>query len=166
MSPAAPVTSETPRSLFDVTVASLISALKSAASRVASAGTAFGHKHPYLAAVFAIAVIVWARFGLLKALLRLVGFSATGPVTGSFAAAWQSRHGGVVVAGSAFALCQSVAMGGATVSVAIFLTAAAMAGFLTIVSSNGTVGYELMRQWANWVVAVAHRVVRSIRAKM
>ncbi len=166
MSPAAIVTSETPRSLFDVTVASLISAVKTAASRVASAGTAFGHRHPYLSVVFVIAVIVWARFGLLRVLLRLVGFSATGPVAGSFAAAWQSRYGGVVVAGSAFALCQSVAMGGATVSVAIFLTAASVAGFLTIVSSYGTVGYELMRRWANWVVAVAHRVVQSIRAKI
>jgi hypothetical protein len=158
--------SEAPRSLFNVAVGSLINAVKTAASRVASAGTAFGHGHPYLAVVFAIAVVVWARFGLLKGLLRLVGFSARGPVAGSFAAAWQSRHGGAVVAGSAFALYQSVAMGGAMVSVAIFLTAAALAGFLAIMSSYGTIGYELLREWANRVIAVAHRVVGSIRAKM
>jgi len=42
------------------------------------------------------------------------GFSAIGPVAGSVAAGWQASIG-VVEAGSLFALCQSAAMGGATV---------------------------------------------------
>ncbi|PQE33408.1 hypothetical protein CJF32_00011112 [Rutstroemia sp. NJR-2017a WRK4] len=45
-------------------------------------------------------------------ILGAVGFSAVGPIAGSIAAAWQSGIG-LVKAGSVFAWCQSVAMGGA-----------------------------------------------------
>ncbi|KAH8113537.1 hypothetical protein DFH11DRAFT_1727551 [Phellopilus nigrolimitatus] len=45
--------------------------------------------------------------------LSLIGFSAVGPVAGSLAATAQSVfYGGAVQAGSAFAFCQSAAMGG------------------------------------------------------
>ncbi|RAL06803.1 interferon alpha-inducible IFI6/IFI27 family protein [Aspergillus homomorphus CBS 101889] len=46
------------------------------------------------------------------AVLGAVGFSASGPVAASFAAAWQSSLG-VVQAGSLFATLQGAAMGGA-----------------------------------------------------
>ncbi|KAF3181091.1 hypothetical protein TWF106_010830 [Orbilia oligospora] len=44
-------------------------------------------------------------------ILGAIGFSATGPVAGSYAAAWQSSIG-VVQAGSTFAALQSAAMTG------------------------------------------------------
>ncbi|KAB8287402.1 hypothetical protein EYC80_010106 [Monilinia laxa] len=47
-------------------------------------------------------------------ILGAVGFSAVGPVARSAAAAWQSSIG-LVEAGSFFALCQSIAMGGAAI---------------------------------------------------
>jgi len=50
-------------------------------------------------------------------ILGAIGFSALGPVAGSVAAGWQASMG-VVEAGSLFALCQSAAMGGATVGLA------------------------------------------------
>ncbi|KAK1144967.1 hypothetical protein N8T08_004682 [Aspergillus melleus] len=46
------------------------------------------------------------------AVLGTIGFSATGPVAASFAAAWQSSIG-LVQAGSLFATLQGAAMGGA-----------------------------------------------------
>lgn len=47
-------------------------------------------------------------------ILGVAGFSAIGPVAGSVAAALQSSIG-LVEAGSFFALCQSIAMGGAAI---------------------------------------------------
>ena len=49
---------------------------------------------------------------LVNPVLGIAGFSALGPTVGSAAAAWQSSIG-LVQAGSFFAWCQSVAMGGA-----------------------------------------------------
>ena len=46
--------------------------------------------------------------------LGAVGFTVVGPAAGSAAAAWQASIG-AVEAGSLFAWCQSVAMGGAAV---------------------------------------------------
>lgn len=43
-----------------------------------------------------------------------MGFSAVGPVAGSFAAGWQASSG-LVAAGSLFAFLQSAAMGGAAI---------------------------------------------------
>ena len=45
-------------------------------------------------------------------ILGAIGFRSTGPVAGSAAAGWQASIG-MVKAGSLFALCQSVATGGA-----------------------------------------------------
>ncbi|THH07080.1 hypothetical protein EW145_g3619 [Phellinidium pouzarii] len=56
---------------------------------------------------------------LLVGGLNILGFSAVGPVAGTAAAAIQSVfYGGAVQAGSAFALCQSAAMGGAALTTA------------------------------------------------
>lgn len=48
--------------------------------------------------------------------LRLMGFSSTGPAIGTFAATWMSRiaisRGGGVAAGSLYSWLQSAAMGG------------------------------------------------------
>ncbi|KAF2862098.1 hypothetical protein K470DRAFT_244239 [Piedraia hortae CBS 480.64] len=58
------------------------------------------------------------------AMLGVVGFGALGPVAGSIAAGWQSSIG-AVQAGSFFAACQSLAMGG---TVAETVSAAGMVG--------------------------------------
>ncbi|KAF4626819.1 hypothetical protein G7Y89_g11333 [Cudoniella acicularis] len=58
--------------------------------------------------------------------LGLAGFSAAGPVAGSAAAGWQSSVG-LVQAGSLFAWCQSVVMGGAAVG-GLLVTGLAGAG--------------------------------------
>ena len=53
---------------------------------------------------------------LLAVPLYFIGFSSTGPVAGSIAAGWMSSiasaGAGGVAAGSSFAICQSIAMGG------------------------------------------------------
>ncbi|KNZ79983.1 hypothetical protein J132_08299 [Termitomyces sp. J132] len=59
--------------------------------------------------------------------LGLVGFSAAGPVAGTLAAGVQAGMGNVV-AGSAFALAQSIAMGGAAVPAFGVLAGSGIAG--------------------------------------
>jgi hypothetical protein len=61
-------------------------------------------------------------------LLAAVGFGALGPVAGSAAAGWQASIG-LVEAGSLFAWCQSVAMGGAALG-GVFAAGAAGAGLV------------------------------------
>lgn len=61
---------------------------------------------------------------LVPAALGTVGFSSTGVVGGSIAAGMQAGIGNVA-AGSAFAACQSMAMGGAIVPAATAATGAA-----------------------------------------
>ncbi|TGO48193.1 hypothetical protein BOTNAR_0488g00020 [Botryotinia narcissicola] len=68
--------------------------------------------------------------------LGAVGFSAAGPIAGSAAAAWQSSIG-LVEAGSIFAWCQGVAMGGAAVG-GIIGAGVGGAGILAGASSLGT----------------------------
>ncbi|OCH93240.1 hypothetical protein OBBRIDRAFT_885642 [Obba rivulosa] len=58
--------------------------------------------------------------------LGIAGFSAAGPVAGTLAAAWQASIGSVA-AGSIFALCQSIAMGGAIPAAGIVVGAAVAA---------------------------------------
>ena len=54
---------------------------------------------------------------LLTVPLYFLGFSSSGPMAGSFAAGWMSSiataGSGGVLSGSAYATCQSIAMGGA-----------------------------------------------------
>ena len=55
------------------------------------------------------------------------GFGPAGPVAGSLAAAWQATMGGAVASGSAFAVLQSMAMGGSATAMAL-VSALASAG--------------------------------------
>lgn len=73
------------------------------------------------------------------AVLGTIGFSATGPVAASFAAAWQSSIG-IVQAGSLFAILQGAAMGGAA------------AGTFTTASIIGTgmVGSAAIGTWVDY----------------
>ncbi|KAF3188063.1 hypothetical protein TWF225_003840 [Orbilia oligospora] len=63
------------------------------------------------AKVAAYAAVPVVGYFAAPVVLGAVGFSATGPVAGSYAAAWQSSIG-VVQAGSTFAALQSAAMTG------------------------------------------------------
>lgn len=64
----------------------------------------------YLAqALLVAATMWWAATWALKQALFWGGFSALGPVAGSWAAAWQASLGNVV-AGSIFAILQRLAM--------------------------------------------------------
>lgn len=59
----------------------------------------------------AIGLGIFGLASLVSPALGIVGFSTLGPAAGTAAAAWQSSVG-IVQAGSIFAWCQSVAMGG------------------------------------------------------
>ncbi|KAB8300435.1 hypothetical protein EYC80_000608 [Monilinia laxa] len=71
-------------------------------------------KHPGRFTFQALGGIIAIASVITLPILGAVGFSAAGPVAGSAAAAWQSSIG-LVEAGSIFAWCQSLAMGGAAV---------------------------------------------------
>ncbi|CAD6444335.1 fec80a45-8598-405e-9f90-1684910d6306 [Sclerotinia trifoliorum] len=71
--------------------------------------------HPYRFTFQVVGGLLTAASIAAVPVLGAIGFSAAGPVAGSAAAAWQSGVG-LVEAGSIFAWCQSVAMGGAAVS--------------------------------------------------
>ncbi|KAF7870552.1 hypothetical protein EAF04_004296 [Stromatinia cepivora] len=71
-------------------------------------------KHPYRFSFQVVGGLITAASIAAVPVLGAVGFSAAGPVAGSAAAAWQSGIG-LIEAGSIFAWCQSVAMGGAAV---------------------------------------------------
>lgn len=70
--------------------------------------------HPYRFSFQVVGGLLTAASIAAVPVLGAIGFSAAGPVAGSAAAAWQSGIG-LVEAGSIFAWCQSVAMGGAAV---------------------------------------------------
>ncbi|KAL5501308.1 hypothetical protein ACEPAH_8568 [Sanghuangporus vaninii] len=87
------------------------SRLKEALLRMEAAGDV-AFKVAKVATVGALACI--AGPALMTAGLGVLGFSAIGPVAGSVAAGIQSTvYGGAVGAGSLFAFCQSLTMGGA-----------------------------------------------------
>ncbi|KAL5482936.1 hypothetical protein ACEPAI_9531 [Sanghuangporus weigelae] len=87
------------------------SMLKEALLRMEAAGDV-ALKVAKVASVGALACI--AGPALMTAGLGALGFSAIGPVAGSIAAGIQSTvYGGAVGAGSLFAFCQSLTMGGA-----------------------------------------------------
>ncbi|KAB8287401.1 hypothetical protein EYC80_010106 [Monilinia laxa] len=71
-------------------------------------------KHTYQFGLQALGGPVTIASIAVVPILGAVGFSAVGPVARSAAAAWQSSIG-LVEAGSFFALCQSIAMGGAAI---------------------------------------------------
>ena len=77
------------------------------------------------------------------AILGAVGFGAYGPIAGSLATAWQASIGSIV-AGTPFALLQSMAMGGAAMGAVIGIGAggagvAAVAGLASNETIRGVV---------------------------
>jgi hypothetical protein len=93
--------------------------------------------HPLSSGITAAGIGVLGLASLVNPALGIAGFSALGPTAGSAAAAWQSSIG-IVQAGSAFAWCQSAAMGGsaagtivATQGLGAGLTGVALGGMLS-----------------------------------
>jgi len=80
----------------------------------------------------AVAGIVGIVMAPILFFLGLIGFSAVGVVAGSLAAAIQASIG-CVVAGSLFAIAQSIAMGG---TVGIFALISAIGGAVVVVSGG------------------------------
>jgi len=76
-------------------------------------GKVFAHMktHPISSGLTVAGSLVLGVTSIINPALGIIGFSAMGPVAGSAAAAWQSSIG-LVQAGSFFAWCQSLAMGG------------------------------------------------------
>ncbi|PYI36381.1 hypothetical protein BP00DRAFT_361509 [Aspergillus indologenus CBS 114.80] len=81
------------------------------------------------------------------AVLGAVGFSASGPIATSFAAAWQSSLG-VVQAGSLFATLQSAAMGGVAAGT---FTAASNIGVAMV--GSAAIGIQWTHEKGNMVEA-------------
>ncbi|KAI9778678.1 MAG: hypothetical protein M1816_003927 [Peltula sp. TS41687] len=96
---------------------------RSSFSRVTAAAGSYIRAHPYLFALQATGILVSTASMVALPVLGAVGFSAVGPVAGSVAAGWQASLG-VVEAGSLFAWCQSVAMGGVAVNAIVAAGAA------------------------------------------
>ncbi|KAF7954528.1 hypothetical protein EAE96_005648 [Botrytis aclada] len=97
-------------------------------------------KHPYRFGLQALGGVVTIASIAVVPILGAVGFTAVGPVAGSAAAAWQSSIG-LVEAGSFFALCQSIAMGGAAVG-GIVGAGLGGAGMLAVATSLGELDGE------------------------
>jgi hypothetical protein len=118
--------------------------------------------HPWQTAFFVVGII------LMINPLAVVGFGSLGPIAGkllvvansyqmrdlrlsddrnvgSIAAAWQSSYGGMVAAGSAFAILQSWGMLGA---VAIPVAGAAVAGSVVVAAAGGHAAMEEVGKWA------------------
>ncbi|KDQ60063.1 hypothetical protein JAAARDRAFT_205106 [Jaapia argillacea MUCL 33604] len=110
-------------------------------------------------------IIAAGIFGLVLApviihpVLGLIGFSAAGPVAGSLAALWQSSIGNVV-AGSIFAMCQSIAAGGALPIIVPIASGAVSAGMYSAIraiaphtrkvlelTSKGFIAATLVKYW-------------------
>ncbi|PKY09069.1 hypothetical protein P168DRAFT_30397 [Aspergillus campestris IBT 28561] len=86
--------------------------LRKSASSMVSFGQNVIREHPKSLAVGSTGLALAAAPITGPVILGAVGFSATGPVAASLAAAWQSSLG-AVQAGSLFATLQGAAMGGA-----------------------------------------------------
>ncbi|KAM0146241.1 hypothetical protein ACHAQE_010834 [Botrytis cinerea] len=97
-------------------------------------------KHPYRFGLQALGGVVTIASIAVVPILGAVGFTALGPVAGSAAAAWQSSIG-LVEAGSFFALCQSIAMGGAAIG-GIVGAGLGGAGMLAVATSLGELDGE------------------------
>ncbi|GAQ83680.1 hypothetical protein KFL_001570190 [Klebsormidium nitens] len=96
--------------------------------------------------------------------LKAAGFSAAGPVAGSYAASWMSAiataNGGGVVAGSTYAVCQSVSMGtGAVVGAPLAIGVAA-----AVVLEADEIAHLVRRQSLYQEGAQARRKLQSATA--
>ncbi|KAF5855433.1 hypothetical protein ETB97_009221 [Aspergillus alliaceus] len=94
--------------------------LRNMTTSIVSFGQTVAREHPTALAVGSTGLALATAPITGPAVLGTVGFSATGPVAASLAAAWQSSIG-AVQAGSLFATLQGAAMGGAAAG--IFTTA-------------------------------------------
>ncbi|KAE8386146.1 hypothetical protein BDV23DRAFT_175723 [Aspergillus alliaceus] len=94
--------------------------LRNMTTSFVSFGQTVAREHPTALAVGSTGLALATAPITGPAVLGTVGFSATGPVAASLAAAWQSSIG-AVQAGSLFATLQGAAMGGAAAG--IFTTA-------------------------------------------
>ncbi len=95
-------------------------------------------------AVGTAAIVGVATVGSFAAPLVLssFGFTAAGPVAGSYAATWMSSIG-VVKAGSLYSLIQSIAMGG-TYATTVNTSIAAASGV------TAAVGWNNWNNWRRW----------------
>lgn len=93
--------------------------------------------HPYRFALQTVGVLLSTAAIACPPLLAAAGFSALGPVAGSGAAAWQASIG-AVEAGSLFAWCQSVAMGGVALN-GVFAAGAAGVGLAGVGAAGGLI---------------------------
>ncbi len=132
------VLSEALGRLYDVAVTSVVATVQPA--QIASAATAHAQEHPYLTVAQLLGAAVGTGATLANPVLGVAGFSAAGPVAGTLAAGWQSTLGGTVAAGSAFAWCQSAAMGGAAAAKALTAIGIAGGGISAAATAAGTVG--------------------------
>lgn len=96
----------------------------------------YARDHPYLLASQVLGGVALTVSAAAIPVLGLVGFGAAGPIAGSVVAGYQSSVG-VVQAGSLFAFCQSVAMGGTAVNGIIACGAAG--GGVALVATGGAV---------------------------
>ena len=99
-------------------------------NRIVRGAGGYIRQHPMSFAVQTVGVLALTASVTALPLLWAAGFTSAGPAAGSLAAVWQSSIGSVA-AGSAFAWCQSAAMGGAAAS-GIFGFGAAGAGAIGV----------------------------------
>lgn len=83
---------------------------------------------------------------VITPVLGVVGFSSIGPAAGTAATAWQASIG-AVQAGSAFAMCQSISMGGVAAQT-VSAVGAAGAGVAAMPAVSKTVG--ALMGWLGW----------------
>ncbi|MCJ1248403.1 hypothetical protein MMC30_005620 [Trapelia coarctata] len=105
-------------------------------SRIISKLVSHAEEHPVLFFFQATGTLLLISSLAIPPILFVLGFGPVGPAVGSAAAAWQSSIG-LVQAGSLFAWCQSVAMGGAALN-GILASAAiggGLAGGATLLAS-------------------------------
>ncbi len=128
-------------------------------AQLALSVASYAQQHPYVVAGQVGGLAVTLGAGLVQPALGLAGFSSAGPMAQSAAAAWQSTLGGSVAAGSAFAWCQSAAMGGAAAAGAVFTTAVTGGGIVALATAAGAVGSESMGEMAGKAKDVIMKVV-------
>lgn len=89
-------------SFFRATINATKYHVKTRVTSIVTSSRSFIHQHPTAFKIAVTSFSVAAALAIFPLSLTLVGFSAAGPVAGSFAALWQSSIG-LVSAGSLFA---------------------------------------------------------------
>ncbi|KKZ61599.1 hypothetical protein EMCG_00583 [[Emmonsia] crescens] len=117
--------------------------LKSIAIEILDTSGNYVKENPYQCAAGATIMITSI---VITPVLGLVGFTSIGPAAGTVATAWQSSIG-AVQAGSAFAVCQSISMGGVATQT-VSAVGAAGAGVAAMPAVSKTVG--ALMGWLGW----------------